>query len=1369
MERMCLPNGERIILINTTGPRTYVIDDIAGRGAHCIAYAAHSAGDISRKVRIKECFPAEQGVTRMESGGLVWPSPALETQSKSLFKLAYEKQVRVQNDERFGNTFTHVVDDMCEANNTLYTVVDIDNGVTFAEDQTESLPEILKTVCALTKVIGMYHSQGYLYLDVKPENFLVLPETRDIIKLLDSDTIIKKDDLVSGLASAIPYTFGWAAPEQIQGKRRKISEKTDIYAIGAVLFWKLMDRYPENDDIGVFAEYEIPEYWTDAYDSRINAVLKRVFRKTIAASVNRRYDKTEELIQALEEAIKICSNEEYILPKESISDVFFVGRSGELQKLHELLQGEAKVVFLHGFGGIGKTELAKKYVQIHKDEYDVTVFDIYNDQKGLNQFVQDVAIKGYDEDDKEKKWKKLEKVCSKGTLFIIDNFDVDDDVDLMRLLSLNAKFLFTSRNDHTEICSDEIKQMELNAMSIDDLIPLFIHEYGRKITSEEDTFVRKIIGKFDNYTMMVPLIARQLHASDMPVAEFWEKIEDEGISGFGDDTEKVKHRKDGKITQETLLGHMNHLFNLSDLDEKYKCVLANLKAMDDHKKLTKSVYREYSKDNNLSMLNDLIDRGWIDKVYVYDYETDEDVMTMRLHPVVSELIEQTLNDKKYYMAIIKNTYEKLVKLNERPDDDELINSIGNYLRVYCDAAELDDESECIFEEMYRYIEYRYRNGFLDVKSIFFSANDFRSVASDQYFLPKLFAYADVKINPNIDAIPTALYIDRKSMELAVGLYNLYFYEIDFDYDVMKMCFLPICFALRSWYGLFVYDNDNNVDVERSPEAEEAIEAIEHLVGALTPCMMTNTVSDGKWSAYPRVSFSNVFDLTKWPEIADMYLMVAKISYLLYVINDSWGNCERRKRYFELYKGIISLLLYYQGVFVLPDSFSPEKADFYSLEWEREAEENGNINGVPYEIQKHGIVNLLYCSDRAQWRKNIGESVKRLIKTEHLSFDNYKTILNLDFLSRQPAAIRKALVKNSVFDVICSDEKIPEDLKRKLLLDFICGEIERGYTFGQKKNIFLQKPDICDLYYGCLEKVCDLVFAEAGTELTNERFRFYVALSKMITCNKRKNSVLVESIYKEIRIENVEHITQLIDLIKCVYNMGFHKIARSYYQKMIAMWNDRERVREMSFGIWINYILTLYSVAGRLKAFDACNEIIEEINQIAFHEWVEAIEDDEIDIRYKHGIIRECYWYILSGLASILIQEGYDAFLDSFMATILRANGSTLCQKLDESNLDKKVKNTWTRRFYEAVIETTGGIPHNRFLQKHGFEYYLRVYEKQDKFDAAGEFIAEKYILLAAIMYGKEKAKWILHNLEAELDEMLKKRIVDIIESYPIPE
>jgi AAA+ ATPase superfamily predicted ATPase len=49
----------------------------------------------------------------------------------------------------------------------------------------------------------------------------------------------------------------------------------------------------------------------------------------------------------------------------------FVAREKELLKMHELLHSHSNraCVVLHGLGGIGKTQLAIKYIKRHKEKY----------------------------------------------------------------------------------------------------------------------------------------------------------------------------------------------------------------------------------------------------------------------------------------------------------------------------------------------------------------------------------------------------------------------------------------------------------------------------------------------------------------------------------------------------------------------------------------------------------------------------------------------------------------------------------------------------------------------------------------------------------------------------------------------------------------------------------------------------------------------------------------------------------------------------------------------------------------------------------------------------------------------------------------
>lgn len=71
----------------------------------------------------------------------------------------------------------------------------------------------------------------------------------------------------------------------------------------------------------------------------------------------------------------------------------FVAREEELSKMHELLYGynSRAAVVLHGLGGIGKTQLAVKYVRRHKEKHTAMFWLNANDEDSLRLSFRSIA------------------------------------------------------------------------------------------------------------------------------------------------------------------------------------------------------------------------------------------------------------------------------------------------------------------------------------------------------------------------------------------------------------------------------------------------------------------------------------------------------------------------------------------------------------------------------------------------------------------------------------------------------------------------------------------------------------------------------------------------------------------------------------------------------------------------------------------------------------------------------------------------------------------------------------------------------------------------------------------------------------------
>ena len=135
-------------------------------------------------------------------------------------------------------------------------------------------------ICHLVNILHSARPTPILYLDLQPKNLLVYHDT---IKLIDFDHSVPVNEAETLIKRY--GTVGCAAPEQYTGETLDV--RTDIYAIGTVLYYMLTGTYPESP----IAEL----------GKQIDQRMAKIIRTCLNVEKDRRYQSVTELCDALEQ------------------------------------------------------------------------------------------------------------------------------------------------------------------------------------------------------------------------------------------------------------------------------------------------------------------------------------------------------------------------------------------------------------------------------------------------------------------------------------------------------------------------------------------------------------------------------------------------------------------------------------------------------------------------------------------------------------------------------------------------------------------------------------------------------------------------------------------------------------------------------------------------------------------------------------------------------------------------------------------------------------------------------------------------------------------------------------------------------------
>jgi len=118
----------------------------------------------------------------------------------------------------------------------------------FVKQNDLSQREILELMKGVCDAICHAHEQGVIHRDLKPSNILVTKDAQPhIVDFgLAKASMKEEDDLTISIEGEVAGTLAYMAPEQAAGRLNKISERTDVYSLGAITYELLTGRLPHD-------------------------------------------------------------------------------------------------------------------------------------------------------------------------------------------------------------------------------------------------------------------------------------------------------------------------------------------------------------------------------------------------------------------------------------------------------------------------------------------------------------------------------------------------------------------------------------------------------------------------------------------------------------------------------------------------------------------------------------------------------------------------------------------------------------------------------------------------------------------------------------------------------------------------------------------------------------------------------------------------------------------------------------------------------------------------------------------------------------------------------------------------------------------
>ncbi|MEG4811406.1 AAA family ATPase [Microcoleus sp. F8-D3] len=250
----------------------------------------------------------------------------------------------------------------------------------YINDQKTNLISFLQIASQLAQILGELHQNQIIHKDIKPQNILIKPETREI-KLIDFSiaTRLEKENPTISNPNYIEGTLAYMSPEQTGRMNRSIDYRTDFYSLGVTFYEMLAGQLPFNSNDPMELVHchiaKQPKSLNQLNPELPKAVVDIVM-KLLAKTAEDRYQSAGGLLADLEECLKQLEEsgqiKDFTAGKLDRFGQFLIpqilyGRETEVATLMAAFErvavGSTEMMLVSGYSGIGKTCVVQ---EVHK-------------------------------------------------------------------------------------------------------------------------------------------------------------------------------------------------------------------------------------------------------------------------------------------------------------------------------------------------------------------------------------------------------------------------------------------------------------------------------------------------------------------------------------------------------------------------------------------------------------------------------------------------------------------------------------------------------------------------------------------------------------------------------------------------------------------------------------------------------------------------------------------------------------------------------------------------------------------------------------------------------------------------------------------